>query len=107
MTDHVEDTRVIAADAPQYNATLARRVDYTADLASIWVKLDGDPVPFEPGQYMTIGVFADDKLWQRPYSVASAPAVAGRRATSSTSAWFPSSASPRSSGGWRRGRGCG
>ena len=26
---------------------------------------------------MTIGVFADDKLWQRPYSVASAPNVAG------------------------------
>jgi ferredoxin--NADP+ reductase len=26
---------------------------------------------------MTIGVFADGKLWQRPYSVASAPIVAG------------------------------
>ena len=26
---------------------------------------------------MTIGVFADDKLWQRPYSVASDPAAAG------------------------------
>jgi len=77
MTDHVEDTRVIAEDAPQYNATLVKRVDHTADLASVWVKLDGDPVPFEPGQYMTIGVLADDKLWQRPYSVASAPSVAG------------------------------
>lgn len=77
MTHHVEDTRVIAEDAPQYNATLIRRVDHTSELASFWVKLDGDPVPFEPGQYMTIGVFADGKLWQRPYSVASAPSVAG------------------------------
>ena len=29
MTHHVEDTRVIAEDAPQYNATLVRRVDHT------------------------------------------------------------------------------
>ena len=77
MSLHHEDTRVIAADAPQYNATLVRRVDHTSELASFWVKLDGDPTPFEPGQYMTIGVFADEKLWQRPYSVASAPSVAG------------------------------
>jgi ferredoxin--NADP+ reductase len=77
MTSPVEDTRVIAAEAPQYNATLVKRVDHTTELASFWVKLDGDPVPFEPGQYMTIGILADEKLWQRPYSVASAPAVAG------------------------------
>ena len=73
----LDDTRVIEPEAPQYNATLVRREDYTADLASFWVRLDGDPVPFEPGQYVTIGVFADGKLWQRPYSVASAPSVAG------------------------------
>ena len=77
MSHHVEDTRVIAEDAPQYNATLVRREDHSAELASFWVKLDGDPVPFEAGQYMTAGVFADGKLWQRPYSVASAPRVAG------------------------------
>jgi ferredoxin-NADP reductase len=77
MTQPVEDTRVIVPDAAQYNATLVRRVDHTPDLASVWVKLDGEPVPFEPGQYMTIGVLADEKLWQRPYSVASAPSVAG------------------------------
>jgi ferredoxin--NADP+ reductase len=73
----LEDTRVIDPGAPQYNATVVRRQDDTADLASFWVRLDGDPVPFEPGQYMTIGIFADGKLWQRPYSVASAPSVAG------------------------------
>jgi ferredoxin--NADP+ reductase len=71
------DTRVIEPTAPQYNATLVRRVDETYDLAYVWVKFDGEPTPFEPGQYMTIGVFADGKLWQRPYSVASAPRVAG------------------------------
>jgi ferredoxin--NADP+ reductase len=76
MTHHAEDTRVIAADAEQYNATLVRRVDQTDDLASFWVKFDGPHTPFEPGQYMTTGVFADDKLVQRPYSVASAPATA-------------------------------
>ena len=72
-----DDERVIEADAPQYNATLVRRVDHTHDLAYVWVKFDGEPVPFEPGQYMTIGVVADGKLWQRPYSVASAPRESG------------------------------
>ena len=77
MTHHAEDTRVIATDAEQYNATLIRRVDQTDDLAYFWVRFDGDATPFEPGQYMTTGVFADGKLVQRPYSVASAPSVAG------------------------------
>ena len=77
MTDLPLDTRVIAEEASQYNATLVRREDHSAELASFWVRLDGDPIPFEAGQYMTAGVFADGKLWQRPYSVASAPAVAG------------------------------
>ena len=77
MTEIPVDMRVISEDAPQYNATLIRREDHSAELASFWVRLDGDAVPFEAGQYMTAGVFADGKLWQRPYSVASAPAVAG------------------------------
>lgn len=77
MTHHHTDERVISADSEYYNATFVRRVDQTNDLAYFWVKFDGDPVPFEPGQYMTIGVFADGKLIQRPYSVASAPADAG------------------------------
>ncbi|HEX2754238.1 MAG TPA: FAD-binding oxidoreductase, partial [Candidatus Limnocylindrales bacterium] len=77
MTDDPGDSRLIDPSAPQYNATLVRRVDETDDLAYVWVKFDGDPTPFEPGQYMTIGVVADGKLWQRPYSVASAPRVAG------------------------------
>jgi ferredoxin--NADP+ reductase len=72
-----DDQRVIDPDAPQYNATLVRRVDHTDDLAYFWVRFDEEPTPFDPGQYMTTGVFADGKLWQRPYSVASAPRVAG------------------------------
>jgi len=77
MTLLIDDPRVIDPAAPQYNATLVRRVDMTDELAFFWVKFDGEPTPFEPGQYMTTGVFADGKLWQRPYSVASAPRVAG------------------------------
>jgi len=77
MIDHNDDTRVISPEAEKYNATLVRREDDGDDLARFWVRFDGDPTPFEPGQYMTIGVYADDKLYQRPYSVASAPLVAG------------------------------
>jgi len=77
MTDLLEHARPIDADAPQYNAALVRRADQHESLAAFWVRLDGDPVPFEPGQYMTIGVLVDGKVVQRPYSVASDPAVAG------------------------------
>ncbi|MEX1171557.1 MAG: FAD-binding oxidoreductase [Chloroflexota bacterium] len=70
-------TGVIAADDERYNATLVRREDQHDSLAYFLVRFDGDATPFEPGQYMTIGVFLDGKLVQRPYSVASAPGVAG------------------------------
>ena len=73
MTHHHRDPRLIAPDSEQYTARLVRRVDETDDLAYFWVRYEGPAVPFVPGQYMTIGVFADGKLWQRPYSVASAP----------------------------------
>jgi ferredoxin--NADP+ reductase len=76
-TGTLDDERVIEPDNERYNARLVRREDQTHDLARIWVRFDGEPTPFEPGQYMTIGVFADGKLWQRPYSVASAPVEAG------------------------------
>ena len=73
MTEHADDQRQIAAESDAYNCRLVRRVDQTDDLAYFWVKSDGAPIAFEPGQYLTIGVFADGKLVQRPYSVASAP----------------------------------
>ena len=77
MTHHDADERVISLESDKYNATLVRREDQTSDLATFWVRFDGEPTPFEPGQYMTIGVVADDRVVQRPYSVASDPAVAG------------------------------
>jgi ferredoxin--NADP+ reductase len=77
MTDTIDDPRVIEREAPQYNARLVRRVDETESLAYFWVRFDGEPTPFEPGQYMTIGVMVDGRIVQRPYSVASPPVVAG------------------------------
>ena len=77
MTDLTVPVPGIDPDAPQYNAHFVRREDETDSLAYFWVRFDGDPTPFEPGQYMTIGVMLDGKLVQRPYSVASAPARAG------------------------------
>ena len=77
MTDLATDTRVIDAEAPKYNATLVRREDMTDSLSTFWVRFDGEPTPFEAGQYMTIGVMVDGRIVQRPYSVASPPAVAG------------------------------
>jgi ferredoxin--NADP+ reductase len=80
MTDEIwtpaDDTRVIETAHEAYNAKLVRRVDHTDDLATFWVRFDGEPTPFEPGQYMTIGVYVDGKIVQRPYSVASPPEVA-------------------------------
>lgn len=81
MTDLLQspipDDRVIEPQDERYNASLVRRDDQHESLATFWIKLDGDPIPFEPGQYMTIGVFVDGKIVQRPYSIASAPADAG------------------------------
>ena len=78
------DERVILPEAPVYNATLVARSDETDSLGYFTVKFDAEATPFEPGQYMTIGVFAEDaasptgsRIVQRPYSVASDPGVAG------------------------------
>ena len=35
--------------------------------AYFWVRFDGEPTPFEPGQYMTIGVMVDGQ--DRPATV--------------------------------------
>jgi len=78
------DERVILPDAPPYNASLVARSDETESLGYFTIRFDGDPTPFEAGQYMTIGVFVADpstptgtRIVQRPYSVASDPGVAG------------------------------
>jgi ferredoxin-NADP reductase len=77
VSHQAEDSRVIEPAADVYNATLVARRDLTPELGYFHVLLDGDPVPFEPGQYMTTGVVADGKMVQRPYSVASAPSDSG------------------------------
>src|SRR5690348_34833 len=71
------DTRVIESDNPAYNATVVAREDMHESLCYVWVKFDGEPTPFLSGQYMTIGVFVDGRIVQRPYSVASDPHLAG------------------------------
>ena len=77
MTETVTPPRVIDPAAEVYNARLIRRVEETESLAYFWVRFDGEPTPFEAGQYMTIGVMVDGRIVQRPYSVASPPAVVG------------------------------
>ena len=79
MSDRFHDPRVIEPTAEKYNATLVKREDDTDSLGRFWVRTDGPMPDFEPGQYLTIGVYADDKLYQRPYSVASAPADTGEQ----------------------------
>lgn len=78
MTELATPARAIDPDAPQYNATLVDRHDQHESLGYFWVRFDGDPTPFEPGQYMTIGVMVDGRIVQRPYSVASAPRDAAK-----------------------------
>ena len=82
MTDLAADAAaapsgVIATDDERYNAALISRVDQHDSLGYFWVRFDAEPTPFEPGQYMTIGVFVDERIVQRPYSVASPPRDAG------------------------------
>ena len=67
----------IVPDDPVYNATLVRRVDETESLAYFWVRFDGEPTPFEAGQYMTIGVMVDEQ--DRPAAVLGRLAAGGRR----------------------------
>lgn len=54
-----------------YDATLVGRRDLTATIASFRVRSDAPPLSFVPGQYVTIGLAVDDRLVQRPYSIAS------------------------------------
>lgn len=53
------------------NATLVGRADVTDALAIFRVRLDGEPWPFTPGQYVTLGLSDGDGVVERPYSVAS------------------------------------
>ena len=74
MTD-LATGATIATESTYYNARLTRREDMNESLGLFWVTFTGEPVAFEPGQYLTIGVESNGKLVQRPYSVASSPRV--------------------------------
>lgn len=54
-------------------ATVERRLDVADDLAVFWLR-PAEPVPFLPGQYVTLAApGADGAVVKRPYSVVSAP----------------------------------
>ena len=55
------------------NATLIRRLDLTASVARFVVRRDGPAIPHLAGQYLALGIWADGRLLQRPYSTASPP----------------------------------
>ncbi len=57
--------------APNYDATIVERLDMTDTIAAFRIRPDGPSLPFIPGQYVTIGRAAGDRLVQRPYSIAS------------------------------------
>jgi ferredoxin/flavodoxin---NADP+ reductase len=61
-----------APDDKFYRARISKRVDFAPDLWMIHVDFDGD-FKFSPGQYATLGVEADGKRSERPYSIVSSP----------------------------------
>lgn len=71
VSDLAADASAVASDSPDYNATLVGRQDLTHELTHVWVRPDGPPVSFAPGQYMTLGLRIGERLVQRPYSIAS------------------------------------
>ena len=61
--------RVLRESEP--NAVLAARIDLTPSMAIFRVRPHGPVPPFEPGQYLALGISVDDRLIQRPYSTSS------------------------------------
>jgi len=57
------------------NATLIRRLDLTPSVARFVVRRDGPAAPHVAGQYLALGIWADGRLLQRPYSTASPPSL--------------------------------
>jgi ferredoxin--NADP+ reductase len=61
------------SDDKFYHPRITQRVDLGPNLWMFRIRVDGD-FKFNPGQYATLGVVdPDDKRWERPYSIASAP----------------------------------
>ncbi len=55
------------------NATLIRRLDLTPSVARFVVRRDGPAALHVAGQYLALGIWADGRPLQRPYSTASPP----------------------------------
>lgn len=55
------------------NATLIRRIDLTPSIARFVVRRDGVATHHVAGQYLALGIWADGRPLQRPYSTASPP----------------------------------
>src|SRR5271169_1752208 len=56
-----------------YHAQVTRRIDFAPDLWMFRIRSEGE-FKFVPGQYATLGVEANGKRVERPYSIASSPA---------------------------------
>ena len=61
------------ADGFVPNATLLRRIDLTPSVARFFLRRDGISPRHVAGQYLALGIWADGRLLQRPYSTASPP----------------------------------
>lgn len=59
-------------DQKHITATVVSRRDISAELWIVRLR-PSEPIPFLPGQYVTIGLPGGDRLIERPYSVASSP----------------------------------
>lgn len=60
------------ASQKYYKAEIVERRDFSNDLWMIRIKHEGE-LKFAPGQYATFGVVEDNKVIERPYSIASSP----------------------------------
>ena len=61
-----------SSDDKFYHAEVTRRVDFAPDLWMTRIRSGGE-FKFVPGQYATLGVVANGKRVERPYSIASSP----------------------------------
>lgn len=61
-----------ASDDRFYRPTITQRVDLGPTLWMIRLRVEGE-FRFLPGQYATLGVEEQNRRWERPYSIVSAP----------------------------------
>lgn len=74
----VDLPQVASRPALEPNATLLRREDVTDSMAAFTVALDAPLARYRPGQYVSLGLFADGQWIQRPYSIVSLDGASDR-----------------------------